>query len=571
MTSRGMTSREVTGRRFLLQAVPALLGGLAAGGAARPGGPLRPGVRPGAVTQAPPAPQPDDALVRMRAGTVRGTVRRGVRSFLGIPYGHVPGRFRQAAAAAPWAGVRDAMQFGAVALQRLAGAAEPIPSSEQCLSLNVWSPAGRPDPATGALPVMVWVHGGANVSGASLQPIYDGQHFARSGVVCVTLNYRLGVFGFLELGDVLGAPYRGSGNNALRDQMLALRWVRDNIAAFGGDPRRVTIAGQSAGAKDVAALVASPAARGLFQRFILESGGGRTVVSSEQAHEVAWRYVELLGLSRPRASGLLGLDTERLIEAQHALMIDPPYSYPLRPVVDGRLLPAMPEVAIALGCAAHVPLLLGTNRDESRLTLTKDAASRPLAGHNLSNMDAAAFERMLLRYDASTGIRMRRDAPPGMPPRDDIAMRAPDLAEIRWRALTAEEYWIPSVRVAEAQSGAGGEVWMYRFDKAAASGSFEGRAAHVSELPYVWNNPDDPELEPLVAGFDAALATRMHAAWVAFIAGGAPAAEGLPEWPRYDGQTRTTMILDTRSRLENDPARGERQLWSSLFLASTGR
>lgn len=551
----------MTSRRFLLQAVPALLGGLAAGGAARPGGPLRPGA---AAMQAPLAPQPDDALVRIRAGTVRGTAHRGVRSFLGIPYGHVPGRFRQASAAAPWAGVRDAVRFGAVALQRLAGAAEPIPSSEQCLSLNVWSPvpAIQPGLATGALlPVMVWVHGGANVSGASLQPIYDGQHFARSGVVCVTLNYRLGVFGFLELGDVLGASYRGSGNNALRDQLLALRWVRDNIAAFGGDPQRVTIAGQSAGAKDVAALVASPAARGLFHRFILESGGGRTVVSTEQAHEVAWRYVELLGLSRRRASGLLELDTERLIEAQHALMIDPSYGYPLRPVVDGRLLPAMPETAIALGGAAHIPLLLGTNRDESRLTLTKEAASRPLAGHDLSNMDPETFERMLMRYDASAG----------MPPRDDVSMTAPDLAEIRWRALTAEEYWIPSVRVAEAQSGAGGAVWMYRFDKAASSGPFEGRAAHVSELPYVWNNPDDPELAPLIAGFDAALAARMHAAWVAFIAGDAPAAEGLPEWPSYDGQTRTTMILDTRSRLENDPARAERQLWSSLFLASTGR
>lgn len=556
-------------RRLLLQAIPALLGGLAAGGAARPGGPLHPRT----AAQAPPADQPGDALVRTRAGTVRGIARRGVRSFLGIPYGHVPGRFRQAEATAPWAGVRDAVRFGPVAPQRLAGAAEPISSSEQCLSLNVWSPVPAPPavPTAALLPVMVWVHGGANVSGASLQPIYDGQHFARSGVVCVTFNYRLGVFGFLELGDVLGAPYRGSGNNALRDQVLALRWVRDNIAAFGGDPGRVTLAGQSAGAKDVAALVASPAARGLFHRFILESGGGRTVVSAEQAHEVASRYVELLGLSRPRASGLLRLDTERLIEAQHALMIDPPYSYPLRPVVDGRLLPTMPETAIALGCAARVPLLLGTNRDELRLTLTKDAASRPLAGHYLSNMDPGAFERMLMRYDASAGIRRRRDALLGVPPRDEISITAPDLAEIRWRALTAEEYWIPSVRVAEAQSGAGGDVWMYRFDKAAASGSFEGRAAHVSELPYVWNNPDDPELEPLVAGFDAALAARMHAAWVAFIAGGAPAADGLPEWPRYDGQTRTTMILDTRSRLENDPRRAERQLWSSLFLAATGR
>ena len=550
----------MTTRRLLLQAVPSLLGGLAAGGAARPGGRVTVGPSP-----AQPPEHPDDALVRLRAGTLRGVAQRGVRRFLGVPYGRIPGRFRPAEAAAPWVGVRDALRFGPVATQRLAGAADPIPSSEQCLSLNVWSPVQAPGAllqVPGAmLPVMVWVHGGANVSGASSQPIYDGQHFARSGVVCVTLNYRLGVFGFLELGEMLGAAYGGSGNNALRDQQLALRWVRDNIASFGGDPRRVTLAGESAGAKDVAALVASPATRGLFHRVILESGGGRTVVSNEQARVVARRYLELLGLPRTRAASLLTLDTERLIEAQHALMLDPPYGYPLRPVVDGMLLPAMPETAIALGCAAHIPLLLGTNRDESRLVLTREAASRPLSGHSLSNMDPAGFERMLTRYGSGANLQRRDTATPAVP----------DLAEVRWRALTAEEYWIPSVRVAEAQCGAGGAVWMYRFDKAAASGPFEGRAAHVSELPYVWNNPDDPELAPLVAGFDAGLAARMHAAWVAFVAGDPPGAAGLPEWPRYDQQTRSTMILDSVSRVADDPAAAERKLWSSLFLADAGR
>lgn len=549
----------MTTRRLLLRAIPALLGGLAVGGAARPGGPLHTGLR---ATQLPPAEHPADALARTRVGTLRGVTRQGVRSFLGIPYGRLPGRFRPAEAAPPWPGVRDATRFGPVAMQRLADAADPIPSSEQCLSLNVWSPAEAAQPGVsgsgGLLPVMVWIHGGANVSGASSQPIYDGRHFARSGVVCVTLNYRLGVFGFLELGDVLGARYRGSGNNALRDQLLALRWVRDNIAAFGGDARRVTIAGESAGAKDVAALLASPSARGLFHRAILESGGGRTVLSEEQAHVVARRYLELLGLPETRAAVLLRLDTGQLIEAQHALMLDPPYGYPLRPLVDGTLVPAMPETAIALGCATGIPLLLGTNHDESRLSLNKDAASRPLAGRSLSNMDPEAFERMLMRYDAAVRFQTH----------DGAAPAAPDLAEVRWRALTAEEYWIPSVRVAEAQCNAGGAVWMYRFDKRAASGPFEGRAAHVSELPYTWNNIDDPELAPLVAGFDAMLASRMHAAWVSFIGGNAPGASGLPEWPRYDQQTRATMILDTVSRVANDPAGSERKLWSSLFLAA---
>ena len=526
------------GRRLLLQGAPSLFGGALAGGAGRP-----------AALPAAPLRGVQEAVLRTRAGLLRGSRSGGVRAFLGIPYGHLPGRFRPAAAAAPWPGIRDAVRFGPIAVQRL-GSAASSDSSEQCLSVNVWTPDAVPEGGAGR-PVLVWVHGGSNVSGASSQPIFDGARFARSGVVCVTFNYRLGVLGFLELGDAIGGRYRGCGNNGLRDQLLALRWVRDNIAAFGGDPARVTLGGESAGAKDVAALLSAPPARGLFSRAILESGGGRTVLSLPQAGAVRRRYLALLGLADDRADRLLGLDTDRLIEAQHALMLDVPFSYPLRPLVDGTLLPAMPETAIALGSAAHVPLLLGTNRDEARLFLPPGAASRPLDGHSLSNMDAGRFEAILSRYDAS--------------------MTAPDPAEIRWRALTAEEYWIPSVRVAEAQSGAGGTAWMYRFDKRAEAGPFAGRAAHVSELPYVWNNPDDPQLAPLIAGFDAALAERMHAAWVAFIAGGPPAAAGLPDWPPYDAHSRTTMILDRASRLQDDPEQAERRLWSRLFLADATR
>ena len=282
---------------------------------------------------------------------------------------------------------------------------------------------------------MVWIHGGSNVSGAASEPIYDGARFARSGVICVTLDYRMGVLGFLELGDQLGSRYAGSGNNAIRDQILALRWIRRNIAAFGGDPGRVTLAGESAGAKDVAALVAAPAARGLFSRVILESGGGRTVLSMTAAREITLEYLRLLSLPPLKTAALLHLDLDRLIEAQHELMLDPPHNFPLRPIVDGVLLPAMPEDAIRDGCMKSWPLLLGTNRDESRLFLGPGAATQPLQARNLGNLQPDSFERILQHYDASITV--------------------PDPAELRWRALTAEEYWIPSVRVAEAQCHAG--------------------------------------------------------------------------------------------------------------------
>lgn len=518
-------------RRLVLRRAPSLLAALAGLGASRP--------------PSPPLPR-GGPVVRTRAGQLAGEQQAGLRRWLGVPYGVVPGRFLAPAPPASWSGVKTALVFGPVAPQPLARDDEVV-SSEQCLSLNVWSPAHAE-----GLPVLVWLHGGANVSGASSQPIFDGEHFARTGVVCVTLNYRLGLLGFLELGARLGPSYRGSGNNGLLDQLLALRWVRDNIAAFGGDPAQVTLAGQSAGAKDVAALLAAPAAHGLFRRAILESGGGRTVLSLAQAERVAETVLDLLDLSPDEAARLVDMPLKRLLAAQQRLMRASPFGYPLRPVLDGRLLFDMPEEAVAMGAAMRVPLLLGTNRDESRLFLGHLAASLPLPGHDLSNMPADAFERMMLRYRAA----------------GQEAVAGPDgLAEARWRALTAEEYWIPQVRLAEAQSAAGGLVWMYRFDKPADAGPFRGRAAHVSELPYVWDNPDDPDLRPLIEGFDPQLAARMHHAWTSFIAGGAPAAPGLPDWPAYDTRRRPTMILDRTSRVVDDPWPDDRRRWTRLFLA----
>ena len=520
-------------RRFLACATVGAAGLLAAGNARA----SRTLVEPERVTLAGDG----GVLVHAPCGDVRGRLANGVARYLGIPYGHVPGRFLPPVPPPRWSKAFEADRFGPMAVQRV-GHTQDV-ASEQCLSLDIFVP---PD-AVGA-PVMVWIHGGSNVSGAASEPIYDGASFARSGVICVTLDYRMGVLGFLELGDQLGSRYAGSGNNAIRDQMLALRWIRRNIAAFGGDPGRVTLAGESAGAKDVAALVAAPAARGLFSRVILESGGGRTVLSMTAAREITLEYLRLLSLPPLKTAALLHLDLDRLIEAQHELMLDPPHNFPLRPIVDGVLLPAMPEDAIRGGCMKSWPLLLGTNRDESRLFLGPGAATQPLQARNLGNLQPDSFERILQHYDASITV--------------------PDPAELRWRALTAEEYWIPSVRVAEAQCHAGGTVWMYRFDRAAQDGVFAGRAAHASELAYVWDNPGDTNLEPLDAGFDAGLAERMHAAWVAFIAGGAPAAPGLPEWPRYEVPQRATMILDVDSRVQDDPNALERRLWAGVLGAT---
>jgi para-nitrobenzyl esterase len=459
--------------------------------------------------------------VTTRSGTLAGTQQDGVRSFRGIPYAAPPVgklRFRPPAPVAPWSGVRPALAFAPAAIQPPAPDAPGLPTSEDCLYLNVWAPAE----GTGH-PVFVWLHGGGNTAGTTQSRLLDGTSFARDGVVCVTVGYRLGAFGFLDLGAVLGPDYAGSGCNGLRDQAQALAWVRDNIAAFGGDPARVTLGGQSAGAKDVCALLAAPSATPLFQRAIVESGSGQTVFTPAEGEKVARRFAAAAGASP------LDLPAARILAAEQAVLADSPVDFPFRPVMDQAFLPRRPVDAVAGGSAANIPLLLGSAADESVLFLPDPAkAAQDIPPSLLSNLPADAFAAQAAPYAATL----------------------PELsaAERHWRMLTAEEYWIPTLRMAEAQVDAGGSAWMYRFDVPAESGPYAGHAVHASELPSVWDRPG------------AALPV-MHAAWVRFIAGNPPGADGLPHWPHFDTGERQTMIFDAKPHVAADPRGDERRLW----------
>ena len=233
----------------------------------------------------------------------------------------------------------------------------PETMDEDCLFVNVWAPE-----APGRYPVLVWLHGGSQVIGGSSRPVYDGSAFARSGVVCVTIGHRIGLLGLFEGGSVLGPDYADSGNSVLRDQILALEWVRDHIEAFGGDPGRVTLGGESAGGKNVAALMSAPAARGLFQAAIVISGGAESVSSTEEADALARLIMERSGLT---ADDLLNAPWQKLLQAQACILIDPPRNLPFRPVFGGEFLPEAPLEAIAAGRGAPIPLLIGTSRDES--------------------------------------------------------------------------------------------------------------------------------------------------------------------------------------------------------------
>jgi para-nitrobenzyl esterase len=269
------------------------------------------------------------------------------------------------------------------------------PCSEDCLYLNVWTPS-EPGPH----PVFVWIYGGGNISGATSEPIYDGRNFARSGVVCVTVGYRVGAFGFLELGELLGAEFRGSGNNAIRDQILALQWVRDNIGAFGGDPSRVTVGGESAGGKSVSALLATPSARGLFHAAIIESGGGQTVHDVEQANSVTELLMRQLRSIVSASDALFVASATELLTAEQRTLAAYPRSFAFRAVVDGQTLPDQPLRAVVTGASHDIRVLIGSNRDESLLFMPREYGTaamrkyRPFADGlvNGSNRPFAALQ-----------------------------------------------------------------------------------------------------------------------------------------------------------------------------------
>lgn len=467
-------------------------------------------------------------------GRLRGTETGGVLSFRGVSFAQPPVgklRFRPPQPLTPWTGIRDATRFAAAPMQPDAHA---VAQSEDCLYLNVWAPAGG-----GPYPVFVWIHGGGFTGGYSFDPLFDGTEFARNGVVCVTVGYRLGLFGFADMEPLLGASYAGSGNNALRDLTAALTWVQSNIGAFGGDPKRVTIGGESAGAKLTDTLMGVPSAQPLFHQMISESGGAERIASRAQAQAVgegiarSWKEH-----TQTPPANILEAPAQQIIAVQQAFTRSWPLHFPLRPEVDGKLLPQRPLETIRQGSVASKRLLIGTNRDESALFIGPHPEHDPTA-KDLGNMTVEQMQPIEQAY---------RKLFPGMDP---------EL--LRIRMVSAEEYWVPSIRVAQATVQGHGEAFLYRFDYP-GSGRFAHLAFHAEELRFVWE-----KLPATAAATARTLAGQIHKAWVSFIKGETPSAPGLPAWPAYSPTVQQTMILDATSRVENGPQADELALWNGLL------
>ncbi|MGZ4691171.1 MAG: carboxylesterase/lipase family protein [Acidimicrobiia bacterium] len=491
----------------------------------------------------------NEAIVGTTAGKVRGKVNENVHVFRGIPFAAPPVgklRFRPPAAPVPWDGTLDATHASPWApqlpspLEQMLGAPPPIWDEAQCLTLNVTTPA--PDGAK--RPVMFWIHGGAFVNGAGSSPIYDGTRFAQHGdVVVVTVNYRLGAFGFLHLDDVFGREFSGSGNAGILDQVAALEWVRDNIEAFGGNPDDVTIFGESAGGMSVSTLLGLPAAEGLYHRAIVQSGSASFASPAHVGTKVARELLEIAGITT--VDELESAPADQMLAAQGKLMARRArLDLQFQPVIDGNVLPDLPLTTIASGATGNVTTVVGTTADEMTLFLALDLGVAELDGKALNRPMQRFFgdrtEEVVGRYTAN-----RPDAP---------------IGDVLTAISTDRVFRIPAIRLAEAQDTQGRPTYMYLFTWATPVMDGKLKSCHALELPFVWDAIDSPGLAMLTGkGAERqAIADGMHAAWISF------ARTGDPGWPRYDVERRATKRFDTTTEVLEDPMGDERALWDGV-------
>jgi para-nitrobenzyl esterase len=509
-----------------------------------------------------------EGIVDTRHGKIRGIEEDGLWRFLGVRYGAPPAgelRLRPTVAPERQDGVVDAVEFGPNAPQLQPTVASGVPGDpaacdEDCLFLNVWTPGLD----TRRRPVMVFVHGGAFVSGTGASLLYRGQHLARRGdVVVVTINYRLGILGFAGHRD-LAAPASGAAcaNWGLYDQVEALRWVQQNISGFGGDPDNVTVFGESAGGISICSLLGAPGARGLFRRAIVESGPA-VAIPLEAAGSIAELLMSELGRPGASPAELRSVPLGELLEAQASVgaHFDGGAGLALQPVVDGILLPRHPADAVAGGASAATDLLIGTNRDEFKFFamavpqlafLDEDA----LAVRVQRGLRSAGLDRRVPSEDVISAYRAARSA------------RGASTSPFELFTAMASDWLfrVPQMRLAETHSRQGGRVYTYLFEWESPFAGGALGACHALELPFVFGTLVHPAIGPFCgSGPDAiALSASVQDAWIAFAREGDPAPGGAGElgpWPAYEPELRSTMVLGPTSGFVEAPLELERSFW----------
>jgi para-nitrobenzyl esterase len=506
-------------------------------------------------------------IVETVHGPVRGIDVGLVKAWKGVRYAAAPTgdrRWRSPEPPEPWTDVADATKFAPVCPQPVEPSI-PIdlgaPQGEDCLALNIWASS---DTAAGdGKPVMVWLHGGAYILGSANQPLYDGRVLASSGdVVVVTVTYRLGALGFLDLSSFSSGRRRFDSNLALRDVLAALRWVRGNIAAFGGDPNRVTLFGESAGAGIITTLLTSPAADGLFAAAIAQSAPATSVYDGTRARRIAEQLLGRLGVDASEIDRLPDVPVDAIVAVSRQLFYEVPVRSPgtlaFAPIVDGDVVPDYPVKMAREGRSHPVPLIIGTNKHEAALFKWMKSPLMPIAPEEITKMFAGLAAEQ-------PGVQL--------PTEEQIVAAYPGLrGKARGVGVSGDVgFRMPSVWLAEGHSAVA-PVYLYRFDFATPMLKLlRIAAAHATELPYVWGNliagPKDPTFRLGGLRTGRTVSGRMRARWVNFATQAKPIGlPGEPEWPPYNESDRPCLLIDRQDALVHDIDLHIRAAWGSQVL-----
>ena len=504
-----------------------------------------------AWADAPPRP-----LATTRSGRISGTLDRGIPVFRGVPYGAdtASRRFQRALRETAWTGVRDARGFGASAPQR--GDADGQPISEDCLFLNVHTPALRDG---GRRPILFYIHGGGYTTGSGSHPLYDGVNLCRRGdVVVVTVNHRLNAFGYLHLGESGDERLQDAGNVGQLDLIDALRWVREHAHEFGGDPGNVTVFGQSGGGAKIATLMAMPEADGLFHKAMTMSGQQVTAAGPRAAAQRTVLFLAELGLDPRDVDRLLAMPMARLVDAlrvRDPSRVEDTALY-FGPVLDARSLPRHPFYPDAPAQSARIPMVIGNTRDETRAFLGNDPANFALKWEQLPQK---LREQQFVDLSPEVVIAEYRRLHPDYTP-----------SEVFFAATTAGRSWRGAIIEAEERAKQGAPAWVYQLDWRSPADEGRLRAFHTLDIPLVFDNVDAKGSK---TGSDARarmMAARLSEALIALARRGDPNHAGIPAWSPYTLPRRQTMVFDDISRPQDDPRGGERQLYERVPFVQRG-
>lgn len=505
------------------------------------------------VAHAAPAPAP---IAATRHGKVRGYVDQGIMVFKGVRYGAdtAPRRFMAPLPPQPWQGVLDAVEHGPSSPQP----GREDRTSEDCLFLNVTTPGLRDGVKR---PVMFYIHGGAYNNGSGSSPLYDGVRLCRRGdVVVVTVNHRLNAFGYLYLARHTGAlaenPFLDSGNAGQLDLILALRWVRDNIAEFGGDPDRVMVFGQSGGGAKIATLMAMPAAAGLFHRAATMSGQQVTASGPLNAAARARALLDALGLAPQRVGEIRSMPYQHILDKLDTR--DPVLPFggiSFAPVLDERNLARHPFYPDAAAQSLGIPMIIGNTRDETRAFLGGDPANFALGWDQLP---AKLIPNMRVDIEPEPVIAAYRKLYPNLSPSD-----------LFFKITTASRSWRGAIIEAEERARAGSPAWVYQLDWATPKDGGKFGAPHASDIQLVFDNIGKPGATAIGPQAQA-MADMMSEAFIAFARTGRPAARQLPRWEPYDLARRQTMVFDVPPRMEDDPRGAERRIFAKVPFTQAG-